>query len=240
MAGLAEVRDLGVLVHVAADAVADEAADDREALELDACAGSPPRCRRGGCPGDACSVPSRSAAFVVVEQVGGPPGRPARPERSPRASATQPSLIDADVERQEVAALQLVGPGDPVDDHRVRRGADRAGKAAVALERRLGVLRADEALGGLVELARWSTPGRTFEASIRRQRTRISPAAAILSSCSGVLRMIIRYMARDVSGRTALRGPPPSAASPAGRGSARRPRPAAASPSIRRSRPLPS
>src|SRR5512146_2304697 len=37
------------------------------------------------------------------------------------------------------------------------------------------------------------TPGRTLPASIRRQRTRMSPEAAILSSCSGVLRVIIRY-----------------------------------------------
>ena len=34
--GLAEVRDLRVLVHVAADAVADEGADDREPVALDA------------------------------------------------------------------------------------------------------------------------------------------------------------------------------------------------------------
>ncbi len=59
---------------------------------------------------------------------------------------------DADVDRDDVAALQPVGAGDAVHDHRVRRGADRAGEAAVALERRRGALRADEALGELVEL----------------------------------------------------------------------------------------
>ena len=36
-------------------------------------------------------------------------------------------------------------------------------------------------------------------ASIRRQRTRISPEAAILSTCSGVLRMIIRYTLAPLS-----------------------------------------
>ena len=36
MPGLAEVRDLRVLVHLAPDAVADERADDREARRLDA------------------------------------------------------------------------------------------------------------------------------------------------------------------------------------------------------------
>src|SRR5262245_35522949 len=44
------------------------------------------------------------------------------------------------------------------------------------------------------------TPGRTLERSIRRQRAWISPAAAIASTCSGVLRMIIeRYTCRPVS-----------------------------------------
>src|SRR3954449_13300715 len=37
------------------------------------------------------------------------------------------------------------------------------------------------------------TPGRALASSMCRQRTRISPAAAILSTCSGVLRMIILY-----------------------------------------------
>src|ERR1700750_498443 len=37
------------------------------------------------------------------------------------------------------------------------------------------------------------TPIRAFEASIFRQRTRISPEAAIFSTCSGVFLMIIRY-----------------------------------------------
>src|SRR5205085_12218899 len=42
---------------------------------------------------------------------------------------------------------------DAVDDHRVGGGADRAGKAPVALEGRHGPARADEALGRAVELA---------------------------------------------------------------------------------------
>src|SRR4029077_21216324 len=37
------------------------------------------------------------------------------------------------------------------------------------------------------------TPGRALAASIRRQRTRIWPEAAILSTCSGVFLMIMRY-----------------------------------------------
>src|SRR5687768_6406216 len=41
-------------------------------------------------------------------------------------------------------------------------------------------------------------PGRTLEASIRMQREWTAPAAAIFSSWSGVLRMIIRYTLGDV------------------------------------------
>src|SRR5665811_1454129 len=45
------------------------------------------------------------------------------------------------------------------------------------------------------------TPGRAFARIIRWQRTRISPAAAIRSTCSGVLRMIIRYTLEATGGR---------------------------------------
>jgi uncharacterized protein involved in exopolysaccharide biosynthesis len=37
------------------------------------------------------------------------------------------------------------------------------------------------------------TPARALLSSIFRQRTRMSPAAAIRSTCSGVFLMIIRY-----------------------------------------------
>ena len=39
-----------------------------------------------------------------------------------------------------------------MDDHRVRRGADRPREAPVPLERRLGALGGDEAVGGFVEV----------------------------------------------------------------------------------------
>jgi hypothetical protein len=61
-------------------------------------------------------------------------------------------LGDADVEGDDVATLQLIGAGDPVDDHRVGRGADRAREAPVALERRLRALRGDEPVRGGVEV----------------------------------------------------------------------------------------
>src|SRR5215212_4388002 len=47
-------------------------------------------------------------------------------------------------------------------------------------------------------------PGRALAASIRRQRTRTSPEAAIWSTCSGVFLMIMRYtlvVAGDRAGR---------------------------------------
>src|SRR5580692_93140 len=59
---------------------------------------------------------------------------------------------DTDVDGDAVAALETVGAGNAVHDHRVGRGADRTGKATVTLERGDGAARADEALGELVEL----------------------------------------------------------------------------------------
>ena len=79
------------------------------------------------------------------------------------------------------------------------------------------------------------TPGRALASSICRQRTRISPAAAIWSTCSGVLRMIIRYTL-GLGPRPRSPRRPPAASSPGCGGSPRRPRPGRASPSIRRSR----
>src|SRR5215216_697114 len=52
------------------------------------------------------------------------------------------------------------------------------------------------------------TPGRDLERSIRRQRAWISPAAAIASICSEVLRMIMpRYMIRSGSNLHLLLAP---------------------------------
>ena len=97
---------------------------------------------------------------------------------------------DADVDRDDVAALEAVRPGDAVHDHRVRRGADRAREAAVALERR-----ASRPASGCTSRPRGRgravvTPSRTLPSSILSVRTRMAPAAAILSISSVVLRMI--------------------------------------------------
>ena len=92
-------------------------------------------------------------------------------------------LGHAHVDREHVAALERVGVGDAVDHHRVGRGADRAGEAAVALEGRGRALRDDEALGGLVELggcdARAALADQHLEAARRgRRRPPPSPRSA--------------------------------------------------------------
>ena len=80
-----------------------------------------------------------------------------------RAVGDPAVLGHAHVDREHVAALQRVRVGDAVHHHRVRRGADRAREAAIALEGRRRPLRADEALGRLVELG-VVTPGRHLAA----------------------------------------------------------------------------
>src|SRR5918912_2959892 len=58
----------------------------------------------------------------------------------------------ADVDVDDVALLERVGPRDAVDDDRVRRDAERRGKAAVALRRRDAALARDVLLADPVEL----------------------------------------------------------------------------------------
>src|SRR5215212_3265273 len=146
------VGDLRILVHLAPDAVPDERADDREALRLDV---PLDRVR------DVTEAIARHALRHRREQrlLGRLEqllrDRRDRPDRERARGIRDPAVVhDADVDRQDVAALELVLARDAVHDHRVRRGADRAGEAAVALEGRDGALRADEALGRFVELLR--------------------------------------------------------------------------------------
>src|SRR5215212_5266390 len=131
LARRAEVRDLRVLVHVAADAVTDERADYAEALLL----------HRGlDRVRDVAQPVAHLALLHRVEQ------RLARGRQQPlrhrrdradrqrdRRVGHPPVLDDADVDGQDVAAPELVRAGDTVHDHRVRRRADRPGEAAVAL-----------------------------------------------------------------------------------------------------------
>src|SRR5215211_1947742 len=56
-------------------------------------------------------------------------------------------VAHADVEGDYVPLLQAVGARDTVHDHGVRRGADRGGKALVALELGVPAAREDELLG---------------------------------------------------------------------------------------------
>ena len=67
------------------------------------------------------------------------------------------------------------------------------GKAAVALEGGLGALRADELLGRRVELLGGDARRGPSTRASSGSGPGSSPAAAIFSTCSGVLRMIIRY-----------------------------------------------
>src|SRR5437588_8816163 len=148
--GLAEVRDLRLLVVRAADAVADERADDRETRALDdlldgvrdvtdPVAG--PRLLDAG-----------SKGFLShLEQAGGL-GIDLADAESERAVRDEPGKRDADVDRDEVALLDPVAARDAVDDHRVRRDARPPRKAAVALRRRDAAVLADELLRDAVEL----------------------------------------------------------------------------------------
>src|SRR4051794_27345746 len=144
------VRDLGVLVHRAADAVADERAHDREPLGLD---DGLDRMRDV-----AEAVPRADPLDGGVQRGLGRREQLARergdrPDGEGAGGVGDPAVEDhADVDGEDVPAAELVLTRDTVDDHRVGRGADRAGEALVALERRLAALRADELLRRLVEL----------------------------------------------------------------------------------------
>src|ERR671916_3449523 len=169
------VRDLGILVHLAADPVRDEVADHPVALRL----------------GDGLyGVPH------VPEPVSGPHGVRGRPQALLR-DLQQPArrlghladgdrdgrvgdealVADADVYGEDVAVLQPVGARDAVHDHGVRGGADGArkvrgaGAAGVALERRGAAVGADKVLGHPVEVGgcdgRLRVLGRRVQASGR-------------------------------------------------------------------------
>ena len=152
MARLAEVRDLRLLVHRPAHAVADEAADHGKALLFGGCLD---RVRDVGEPvADTALLDSggeRGAAGL--EQPLGLRRDLADRERV-RGVGHETVERDADVDGQQVALLERVRPRDPVDDHVVRRRADRRRVAAVALERGRPALRADELLRDRVELLR--------------------------------------------------------------------------------------
>ncbi len=130
-----------------------------------------------------------------------------------------PAVLDhADVDREDIAPLQLVGAGNSVHHHRVGRGADRAGETAVSLEGRLGVLRADELLGRRVEL-----PGGDSRPGLRLEH--LQAADEDVPGHSHLLDLL-RSLANDhpVHARRPRRAP--GASSPGSCGSPRPPRPA--------------
>ena len=77
-----------------------------------------------------------------------------RPDRErPRRVGDEPVERDADVDREDVAVLELRTARDAVDDHVVRREAGRRRVALVPLEGRDAAAGTDELLGDRVELA---------------------------------------------------------------------------------------
>ena len=143
-------------------------------------------------PGRICSAPAKSAALVTSSSLARP-RRPAPIGTVIAASATQPSLITPTSIESTSPRSAFVGAGDAVDDHRVGRGADRARESAVALEGRLASCERMN-FSAASSSSFVVTPGRALGGEHLQAAGRGSrPAAAILSSCSGVLGTIIRY-----------------------------------------------
>ena len=151
-ARLAEVRDVRVLVVVAADPVADEAPDHGEAGAFD----------------DGLHRVRDVPDAIVDDRLGDPRGerllgdveqplilRLDLPD-SERVRAVGDVAVERDphVDRDEVALADDEGVRDPVDDDVVRRDADRLRVALVALGRRDAAVLANERAGGGVELVR--------------------------------------------------------------------------------------
>src|SRR5579862_2255119 len=154
------VRDLRLLVHVAADPVADEVPDDavavrlRDVLDRSPDVGDVVAGQRGGDAGHHAEaggihqLPDRGLDLADDER----PGAVAVPAVDDRA----------DIDRDELASLDRAVAGDPMDHFFVDGDACRSGKgsraasvaaaAEIALERRDPARRADVALGEAVEL----------------------------------------------------------------------------------------
>src|SRR5439155_10313366 len=146
--GSAEIRYLWILVVRAADAVADEAADDREAGALDNVLDR--MADVGDVVADARLLdPGGKRLLADVEQPLGLGRDLADPERI-GAVGDQTVERDAEVDRDHVTLRGPVLRRDPVHDHRVRRDAERRRVAAIALRGRYTAALADVLLGELV------------------------------------------------------------------------------------------
>ncbi len=113
--------------------------------------GSRGRCRRGGCRPCTTGTATISDSSVTRSSfcatgLIGPTGKVRA------ASATQPSSTTPMSTDRMSPRLSLYGPGIPWTIIELGEAQIDPGKAAVALERRGRALRADEPLGGLVEL----------------------------------------------------------------------------------------
>ena len=88
-------------------------------------------------PGRASAIPAASASWHVSSSRWASAVIVADPERV-GAVADRSVQHDADVDRDQIAVLDPVGPGDAVDDHRVRGDADLRGVGAVVALRGRG------------------------------------------------------------------------------------------------------
>ena len=179
-AGLAEVRNLGLLVHRRARRRGRRASGRPRSRRPRSSAARRRRCRRRGCPARACLDSGLEGGLADVEQplrlgVDLPDGE--------RVGGVGDEAVerDADVDRDHVALLEPVRPGDPVHDHRVRRRADRAREAAVALEGRDAARASGCAPRRAASSSSVVTPGRIASPSASSISATTSPARAIVS-----------------------------------------------------------
>src|SRR5262249_8260007 len=152
-AGIAEVRDLWILVQRATDAVADEGSHDRQAVALHV------RLNRVG---DIRQAPARPALLDgLIEALAGDVEQllhlrgHVTDRDGDRAVRIVPIDDTPEIQAHDVAVLEAaMGGRNAVDDLLVDGHADRGRKASIALEGRLGAARVDETLHVLVDLER--------------------------------------------------------------------------------------
>src|SRR5438094_700679 len=147
-----KVRDLRVLVHLAADAMPDELPDDREAGRLDVLLD------RGRDVAQVAAWPGLVDADVQGLlghlQQAGRAGSDLADADGDADVRPEPLQDQAQVEADQVALGDLAVPRDAMDGLVVDRDADRAREAVVAQEARGGAPLSDQAVGDAIELDR--------------------------------------------------------------------------------------
>ena len=149
------------------------------------------RCRRAGCPSCACSIPAASASWQTSRS------RCASAEISPTGSvtalsATRPSSVTPRSTEIRSPSFARYVARDAVDDHRVRRDAERGRKALVALRGRDAAVRGDVLVGEPVELEHRHAGLEVLARRAASVSWTSSPARAMPSISCADLRMIMR------------------------------------------------